>query len=99
MQQGARHFVELQCSLCHTGRPGGGLYDHLAALPWTLSAEVVRLLDISAGFNDTDGSPEVRADVFVSYNGRPAARLVGPDTDLASIRHGPAAKHWLLPSP
>ena len=43
--------------------------------------------------------PEVRADVFVAYNGRPAARLVDPDVDLARIRHGPGPKHWLLPEP
>lgn len=43
--------------------------------------------------------PEVRADVFVSYNGRPAARLVDPDADLGSIRHGPGPKRWLLPAP
>lgn len=43
--------------------------------------------------------PEVRADVFVSYNSRPAVRLVDPDADLARIHHGPSPKRWLLPSP
>ena len=51
-------------------------------------------------FTATGGEPpEVRADVFVTYNGRPAARLVDPDADLARIRHGPGPKRWLLPPP
>ena len=32
-------------------------------------------------------------------DGRPAARLVDPDADLARIRHGPGPKRWLLPTP
>lgn len=40
---------------------------------------------------------EVRADVFVSLNGRPAERLVDPDIDLAAQPRGPAPKRWILP--
>lgn len=42
---------------------------------------------------------EVRADVFVTYNGRPAARLIDPEVDLARARDGLAAKPWILPAP
>lgn len=44
-------------------------------------------------------NPEVRADVFVSWNGRPAARLVDPTVDLYREREGLAHKTWLLPAP
>jgi hypothetical protein len=43
--------------------------------------------------------PEVRADVFASLNGRPRARLVDPDVDLAREEEGLAVKRWLLPAP
>jgi len=43
--------------------------------------------------------PEVRADVFASLNGRPRARLVDPEVDLAHEREGLVAKRWLLPAP
>ena len=36
--------------------------------------------------------PEVRADVFASLNGRPRARLVDPDVDLARVAAGIAPK-------
>lgn len=42
---------------------------------------------------------EVRADVFVTYNGRPSARLIDPDTDLARERDGLAPKPWISPAP
>jgi hypothetical protein len=42
---------------------------------------------------------EVRADAFVTYNGRPNARLIDPDVDLARERDGLAAKPWILPAP
>ncbi len=42
---------------------------------------------------------EVRADAFVTYNGRPAARLVDPNADLASLESGIGPKHWILPPP
>ena len=42
---------------------------------------------------------EVRADVYVSYNGRPAALLIDPDADLANIRRGIGPKRWILPAP
>jgi hypothetical protein len=42
---------------------------------------------------------EVRADVWVAFNGRPAARLVDPEVDLAAqprrLGHAP----WVLPPP
>jgi hypothetical protein len=42
---------------------------------------------------------EVRADAFVTYNGRPAARFIDPGIDLARIQHGIAPKPWILDPP
>ena len=39
---------------------------------------------------------EVRADAYVTYNWRSAARLIDPDIDLAGIDAGIGAKHWIL---
>lgn len=41
----------------------------------------------------------VFADVWVTLNGRPAARLVDPTTDLARERDGFTPKRWILPAP
>lgn len=55
---------------------------------------------LAAGFA-ARGVPdvEVRADAFVAYNGRPSARLIDPNVDLARERDGLAAKPWILPPP
>jgi vitamin K-dependent gamma-carboxylase len=42
-------------------------------------------------------APEVYADVFASLNGRPNARLVDPNVDLAREHDGFAPKRWILP--
>ncbi len=42
---------------------------------------------------------EVRADAFVAYNGRPAARLIDPQVNLAAVKPGLAPKPWILDSP
>ena len=42
---------------------------------------------------------EVRADAWVSWNGRPAARLIDPTVDLASIEPGPGPKNWVTNPP
>ena len=42
---------------------------------------------------------EVRADAYVAFNGRPSARFIDPDVDLAAINAGIAPKTWLLPAP
>ena len=42
-------------------------------------------------------SVEVRADVFVSINGRENERLVDPEVDLAAACNNLAHKEWLLP--
>ena len=39
----------------------------------------------------------VHADAHVAFNGRPNARLIDPDVDLAAIKPGLAPKHWILP--
>ncbi len=40
---------------------------------------------------------EVRADAFVSFNGRPHRRLINPAVDLAAERSGLAPRPWILP--
>lgn len=45
------------------------------------------------------GPVEVRAEAWVSWNGRPAALLVDPSVDLAKQRDGLTAKAWIQPSP
>ncbi len=42
---------------------------------------------------------EVRADAFVAFNGRRAARMIDPTVDLARVRHGIGPKTWVLPAP
>ncbi|MEZ4324460.1 MAG: HTTM domain-containing protein [Polyangiales bacterium] len=42
---------------------------------------------------------EVRADVFVSLNGRPRARMIDPEADLASIPDGLGPATYILPAP
>ena len=42
---------------------------------------------------------EVRADAFVSLNGRPAARLVDPTVDLAAQPRDLWHDDWILPAP
>ncbi len=42
---------------------------------------------------------EVRADSFVAFNGREAARFVDPDVDLAQVEPGLWPKTWVLPAP
>ena len=42
-------------------------------------------------------SVEVRADAFVTFNGRRAARFIDPDVDLASVEPGLSPKSWVLP--
>ena len=39
---------------------------------------------------------EVRADAWVSINGRPARRMIDPRTDLAALRRTPAPDPWIL---
>jgi hypothetical protein len=41
----------------------------------------------------------VRADAFVSLNGRPAARLVDPTVDLAAQPRDLWHDDWILPAP
>jgi hypothetical protein len=43
--------------------------------------------------------PEVRADAMVSLNGRPAERLIDPDTDLAAEPWRLGPQPWILPAP
>lgn len=47
------------------------------------------------GFADV----EVRVDAFASLNGRPMARLIDPDVDLARVEDGLLPAGWILPAP
>ena len=47
------------------------------------------------GFDDV----EVRADAWVSLNGRPAARLIDPSVDLLQVNDDLRAKSWIFPAP
>ena len=42
---------------------------------------------------------EVRADAFVTLNGREATRFVDPEVDLALVEPGIGPKTWVLPAP
>jgi hypothetical protein len=42
---------------------------------------------------------EVRADAYVSLNGRPAVRLVDPSVDLAAQRRDVWHDDWIEPAP
>ena len=44
-------------------------------------------------------SVEVRVDALVSLNGRPPARLIDPDVNLAQIQDGLGTATWILPEP
>ncbi|HKO51157.1 MAG TPA: HTTM domain-containing protein [Polyangiaceae bacterium] len=45
------------------------------------------------------GPVEVRADTWVSLNGRPIHRLIDPNVDLARIEDGFGKAHWIMPEP
>ena len=42
---------------------------------------------------------EIRADAYVTYNGRPATRLIDPKVDLAGVSPGLGPKPWILKAP
>jgi vitamin K-dependent gamma-carboxylase len=62
-------------------------------LVWQLAQRIAR--DARARGLDV----EVRADAIASLNGRPPARLVDPNVDLARVSDGLAPKAWIAPSP
>jgi len=45
------------------------------------------------------GPVEVRADTWVSLNGRPIHRLIDPNVDLSRIEDGFGKAHWIMPEP
>ena len=44
-------------------------------------------------------SPEVRAEVYVTFNGRPSQLLLDPTINLARISDSWQHKKWLMPAP
>lgn len=49
--------------------------------------------------DDLGPGAEVRVDALASLNGRPPARLIDPNVDLAQERDGFARYDWVLPAP
>ena len=47
--------------------------------------------------NRGHGDVTVAADAFVTFNGRPNARLIDPTVDLATVRPGIGPKSWVVP--
>ena len=45
------------------------------------------------------GPVEVRADTWVSLNGRPIQRLIDPNVDLSQVEDGFGKADWILPEP
>ena len=45
------------------------------------------------------GQVQIRAGAYVSYNGRPAGRLIDATVDLATISPGIGPKPWVMPEP
>jgi hypothetical protein len=43
--------------------------------------------------------PEVRAEAWVSLNGRPAALMIDPTVDLTQVSDGLGVADWILPAP
>jgi hypothetical protein len=43
--------------------------------------------------------PEVRAEAWVSLNGRRPSLMIDPNVDLAAVRDGIGPAHWILPAP
>ena len=48
---------------------------------------------------ETGARPEVRAEAWVSWNGRRPAQLIDPDVDLAAEPRGLARRDWILAPP
>ena len=59
------------------------------------TAHIIRDDFIARGYHEI----EVRADAFVSFNGRPTARLIDASADLARVRSGLGPKPWILRAP
>ena len=59
------------------------------------AAHIVRDDFITKGHRNV----EVRADAYVTYNGRPASRLIDPEVDLAQVNNEIGSKPWVLAPP
>ena len=57
------------------------------------AAHIIAADFAASGINDV----AVTADAFVAFNGRPNARLIDPNANLAAIKPGLAPKWWVLP--
>lgn len=59
-----------------------------------LAHHIVRDLE-ARGHRDV----QIRADAWVSLNGRPSTRMIDPTVDLAQVDDGVAPATWILPAP
>ena len=67
----------------------------VAATEPELIRQVAHIVAADSGIDQV----EVRADAWVSFNGRAPARLVDPDVDLAAEGVAWGHREWILPSP
>lgn len=81
-----------------TADPGLVLTDWQAAHAATRPDMVHATAHLIADHYQRQGlvDPEVRADAWVTMNGRPARRLVDPDVDLAAHARGSLPPGWIL---
>ena len=59
------------------------------------TAHLIRDDFIARGYQEV----EIRADAYVTYNGRPATRLIDPKMDLAAVSPGLGPTPWILKAP
>jgi vitamin K-dependent gamma-carboxylase len=71
---------------------------HVAATRPDALLQVAHLL-VDRARGDGAVTPRVTVDAWVSWNGRPRARLVDPTADLSAQRRGRTAMPWLLAPP
>ena len=69
--------------------------EHAATRPDLIHATALMIAD---HYKSIDGADvEVRADAWVSMNGRSARRMINPTVDLAAESRSLAPAHWILP--
>ncbi len=71
--------------------------ERMAYQPDMILATALLIRDdfIARGYQEV----EIRADAYVTYNGRPGIRLIHPKMDLAAISPGLGPKPWILKAP
>jgi hypothetical protein len=80
-----------------TVEPGSVLTDWQARQAATRADLTVAAAHVVAMEQDGHPGVEVRADSFVSFNGRPRQRMIDPDVDLAALGRRAPASAYVLP--